>query len=47
MFYKRQDYSVIINGRSPIIAHEYLNSPVEEDVFIADDIISSGRISST
>lgn len=44
MFYKRRDYSVIINGRNPIVAHEYLGNPVEgKDVFIADDIISSGE----
>lgn len=44
MFYKRRDYSTIINGRNPIVAHEYLGNPVEgKDVFIADDIISSGE----
>lgn len=44
MFYKRRDYSRIINGRNPIVAHEYLGSSVEgKDVFIADDIISSGE----
>ena len=44
MFYKRRDYSKIINGRNPIIAHEYLGNSVEGmDVFIADDIISSGE----
>jgi len=44
MFYKRRDYSVIVNGRNPIIAHEYLGSSVEgKDVFIADDVISSGE----
>ncbi|WP_124098553.1 ribose-phosphate pyrophosphokinase [Ruminococcus sp. Marseille-P6503] len=44
MFYKRRDYSVIINGRNPIIAHEYLGNDVtNKDVFIADDIISSGE----
>ncbi len=43
MFYKRRDYSTIVNGRNPIVAHEYLGSDVEgKDVFIADDIISSG-----
>jgi ribose-phosphate pyrophosphokinase len=43
MFYKRRDYSKIVNGRNPIIAHEYLGSDLEgKDVFIADDIISSG-----
>ncbi len=44
MFYKRRDYSTVVNGRNPIIAHEYLGDSVEgKDVFIADDIISSGE----
>lgn len=44
MFYKRRDYSIIVNGRNPIVAHEYLGNSVEgKDVFIADDIISSGE----
>lgn len=44
MFYKRRDYTKIVNGRNPIIAHEYLGNSVEnKDVFIADDIISSGE----
>ena len=44
MFYKRRDYSKIVNGRNPIVAHEYLGNSVEGlDVFIADDIISSGE----
>lgn len=44
MFYKRRDYSKIINGRNPIVAHEYLGNSVEgKDVFISDDIISSGE----
>lgn len=44
MFYKRRDYSTIVNGRNPIVAHEYLGNSVEGmDVFIADDIISSGE----
>lgn len=44
MFYKRRDYSRIINGRNPIVAHEYLGDSVEgKDIFIADDIISSGE----
>lgn len=44
MFYKRRDYSRIINGRNPIVAHEYLGSSVEgKDIFISDDIISSGE----
>lgn len=43
MFYKRRDYSRIVNGRNPIEAHEYLGQSVEgKDVFVADDIISSG-----
>ena len=44
MFYKRRDYSQVVNGRNPIVAHEYLGDCVEgKDVFIADDIISSGE----
>ena len=44
MFYKRRDYSTIVNGKNPIVAHEYLGNSVEgKDVFIADDIISSGE----
>lgn len=44
MFYKRRDYSVVVNGRNPIVAHEYLGNDVTgKDVFIADDIISSGE----
>lgn len=44
MFYKRRDYSTIVNGRNPIIAHEYLGNSVEGmTVFISDDIISSGE----
>ncbi|MFV0399246.1 MAG: ribose-phosphate pyrophosphokinase [Oscillospiraceae bacterium] len=44
MFYKRRDYSVIESGRNPIIAHEYLGTSVEgKDIFITDDIISSGE----
>ena len=43
MFYKRRDYSRIINGKNPIIAHEFLGSSVEgKDVLIIDDMISSG-----
>ena len=43
MFYKRRDYSKIVDGRNPIVAHEYLGVPVEgKDVFVSDDIISSG-----
>ncbi len=44
MFYKRRDYSTIVNGRNPIVAHEYLGSSVKgKDIFVADDIISSGE----
>ena len=44
MFYKRRDYSRIVDGRNPIIAHEFLGSSVEDkDVFIIDDMISSGE----
>lgn len=44
MFYKRRDYSRVVNGRNPIVAHEYLGSSVEgKDIFITDDIISSGE----
>ncbi len=44
MFYKRRDYTTIVDGRNPIIAHEFLGSNVEgKDVFIVDDIISSGE----
>lgn len=43
MFYKRRDYSVIINGKNPIVAHEYLGRDVNgKDVIIVDDMISSG-----
>ena len=43
MFYKRRDYSRVVNGRNPIVAHEFLGSSVEgKDVFIVDDMISSG-----
>jgi len=44
MFYKRRDYSTVVNGRNPIVAHEYLGDSVEgKTVFIADDIIASGE----
>ena len=44
MFYKRRDYSKIVEGKNPIVAHEYLGNPVEgKTVFIADDIIASGE----
>lgn len=43
MFYKRRDYTKIVNGTNPIVAHEYLGSSVEgKDIFVADDIIASG-----
>lgn len=43
MFYKRRDYSTIINGKNPIVAHEFLgDSLVGKDVIIIDDMISSG-----
>ena len=43
MFYKRRDYTKIVNGRNPIVAHEFLGSHVEgKDVFIIEDMISSG-----
>ena len=43
MFYKRRDYTTIVDGRNPIVAHEFLGSSVEgKDVIIIDDMISSG-----
>ncbi len=43
MFYKRRDYTRIVDGRNPIVAHEFLGSSVEgKDVVIIDDMISSG-----
>ena len=43
MFYKRRDYSKVVNGRNPIVAHEYLGSDLAgKDVIIVDDMISSG-----
>ncbi len=43
MFYKRRDYSKIVNGKNPIVAHEFLGDSVEgKDVIIIDDMISSG-----
>ena len=44
MFYKRRDYTTIVNGRNPIVAHEFLGASVEgKDVLIVDDMISSGE----
>ena len=44
MFYKRRDYSTIVNGKNPIVAHEFLGSSVEgKTVLIIDDMISSGE----
>lgn len=44
MFYKRRDYTRIVNGRNPIVAHEFLGSSVEgKDVLVIDDMISSGE----
>ena len=43
MFYKRRDYTRIVNGRNPIVAHEFLGADVEgKDMVIIDDMISSG-----
>jgi len=43
MFYKRRDYSRIVNGRNPIIAHEFLGSDMEgKDAIVVDDILASG-----
>lgn len=44
MFYKRRDYSTVVNGRNPIVAHEFLGDSVEgKDVIIIDDMIASGE----
>ncbi len=44
MFYKRRDYSTIINGKNPIVAHEFLGSSLDgKDVIVIDDMISSGE----
>ena len=43
MFYKRRDYTRVVNGRNPIVAHEYMGVDVAgKDIFVADDIIASG-----
>ena len=42
-FYKRRDYTTVINGRNPIVAHEYLGADVEgKDILVADDMLASG-----
>ena len=44
MFYKRRDYSRVVGGRNPIVAHEFLGASVEgKTVLIVDDMISSGE----
>ncbi|MBR6307183.1 MAG: ribose-phosphate pyrophosphokinase [Lachnospiraceae bacterium] len=44
MFYKRRDYSKIVNGKNPIVSHEFLGDNIDgKDVIIVDDIISSGE----
>lgn len=43
MFYKRRDYSIIVNGKNPIVAHEFLGNDITgKDIIIIDDMISSG-----
>ena len=43
MFYKRRDYTTVVNGRNPIVAHEYLGADVEgKDILVADDLLASG-----
>ena len=43
MFYKRRDYANVVNGRNPIVAHEYIGNDVKhKDIFVADDIIATG-----
>ena len=43
MFYKRRDYSTIVNGKNPIVAHEFLGDNIDgKDVIVIDDMISSG-----
>jgi len=43
MFYKRRDYTTIVNGRNPIVAHEYLGADVEgKDILVVDDMLASG-----
>lgn len=44
MFYKRRDYSRVVNGRNPILQHQFLGSNIEgKDVMVVDDMISSGE----
>ena len=44
MFYKRRDYSTIVNGKNPIVAHEFLGSDLKgKDLIVIDDMISSGE----
>ena len=44
MFYKRRDYTRIVDGRNPIVAHEFLGTSVEgKDIIVVDDMISSGE----
>ena len=44
MFYKRRDYTTIVNGKNPIVAHEFLGDKLDgKDVIILDDMISSGE----
>ena len=44
MFYKRRDYTRLVNGHNPVVAHEFLGSSIEDkDVIIIDDMISSGN----
>ena len=44
MFYKRRDYTTVVNGRNPIIAHEYLGADVEgKDILVVDDMLASGE----
>jgi len=44
MFYKRRDYAAVVNGRNPIVSHEYIGSNVKgKNIFVADDIIATGE----
>ena len=44
MFYKRRDYSVVVNGKNPIVAHEFLGTDLQgKNAIIVDDMISSGE----